>query len=195
MTAYALLKSLDITTNRAATKMINKKLLMFAVAGVVPAFHGAVNAESQGAVVSLINPAPTKDLAPVTGSPARLRRTDEEQPGFEMPAFALFTNPDGTPQTKGLYFAMATEINGVVAKNRMQLSATPFELKQDSSGAIAAVADQTKAKFVTNNVNTNEHRNANAPTAQVINKGTAIAVHYNVQLNNSNDTKRYIMVF
>src|SRR4051812_18994676 len=127
MTAYALLKSLDITTNRAATKMINKKLLMFAVAGVVPAFHGVVNAESQGAVVSLINPAPTKDLAPVTGSPARLKRTDEEQPGFEMPAFAFFLNADGT-QTKGLYFAMATELNGVVAKNRMQLSATPFTL-------------------------------------------------------------------
>ena len=60
----------------------------------------------QGAVVPLINPAPVKDLAPVTGSPARLKRTDEEQPGFEMPAFAFFTNTDGT-QTKGLYFAMA----------------------------------------------------------------------------------------
>jgi uncharacterized protein (TIGR03382 family) len=175
--------------------MSNMKLVMFTVAGVIPALHGVVNAESQGAVVSLINPAPTKDLAPVTGSPARLKRTDEEQPGFEMPAFAFFTNPDGT-QTNGLYFAMATEINGVVAKNRMQLSATPFQLKQDTtSGAISALADQTKAKFVTNNVDTNEHRNANAPTAMTINNGNVIAVHYNVQLRGTNDTKRYIMAF
>ncbi|HEX8110554.1 MAG TPA: MYXO-CTERM sorting domain-containing protein [Kofleriaceae bacterium] len=177
--------------------MTNKKLVMFAVAGVVPALHGVVHAESQGAVVSLINPAPTKDLAPVTGTPARLKRTDEEQPGFEMPAFAFFTNPDGSlpPNPKGLYFAMATELNGVVAKNRMQLSSTPFQLMQDGSGAISAVSDQTLAKFVTNNVDTNEHRNANAPTAMTINNGTAIVVHYNVQLRGTNDTKRYIMAF
>jgi len=30
------------------------------------------------------------DLAPTTGTPARLRRTDEEQPGKEMMHLALF---------------------------------------------------------------------------------------------------------
>ncbi len=182
--------------------MNNKTLVMFAVAGVVPALYGVANAESQGAVVSAIVPAPVKDLAPVTPAtsttPARLRRTDQEQPGNEMPAFAFF-GPDGK-QTQGLYFAMTTElqVNGtsVPAKNRIQLSATPFTLQQDpTSGAVSAVADMTKAKFVTNNVNTNERRNANAPTAMAINNGTVIAVHYNVQFNNTNDTKRYIMAF
>lgn len=186
--------------------MINKTLVMFAVAGVAPALYGVANAESQGAVVSAIVPAPVKDLAPVTTAtattPARLRRTDQEQPGNEMPAFAFFTDANGKldPQNpQGMYFAMTTElqVNGtsVPAKNRIQLSATPFKLQQDSSGAVSALADMNSAKFVTNNVNTNERRNANAPTAMTINSGSVIAVHYNVQFNNTNDTKRYIMAF
>lgn len=181
--------------------MINKKLVMCAVAGVAPALYGIANAESQSAVVSAIVPAPVKDLAPVTTatstSPARLRRTQNEEPGNEMPTFAFFTNPDGT-KTKGLYFAMTTElqVNGqsLGATHRMQLSATPFTLEQDkTTGAISAVADPTKAKFITSN-NGNEYRNANAPTALAINNGTAIAVSYNFQPQGTNDTKKFIMV-
>jgi uncharacterized membrane protein YgcG len=182
--------------------MINKKLVMFAVAGVAPAVYGVVHAESQGAAVSAIVPAPVKDLAPVTPAtsttPARLRRTDQEQPGNEMPAFAFFTNADGT-KTKGLYFAMTTElqVNGtsVGATDRIQLSATPFTLQQDATtGVVSALADMTKAKFVTKNTG-NERRNANAPTALAVNNGTVIAVSYNFQQQGTNDTKKWIMAF
>ena len=174
--------------------MINKKLMMFAVAGLAPALYGLANAESQSAAVTVMIPEPVKDLAPVTGNPARLRRTDQEQPGNEMPAYAFFTNADGT-QTDGIYFAMTTELNGVGANDRIQLSAVPFSLKQDpATGAVAAVADLTKAKFVTNN-NGNERRNANAPTALTANNGSIITVSYNFQPNNGSDTIKYIMAF
>ena len=60
--------------------MINQKLMMFAVAGVlVPAADAA--AEIRAPKTTMIIPHPAQDLAPVSGTPARLRRTNEEQAG------------------------------------------------------------------------------------------------------------------
>jgi uncharacterized protein (TIGR03382 family) len=172
--------------------MTNKKLLMFAVAGLLApaAYEDIASAEVHNSTVSVAIPAPKNDLAPVTGTPARLRRTDQEQPGAEMPAFALF----GDGKT-GLFFAMSTELNGTRAPDNIQLSLTPFTLTQDpATGAVSAVANTTAAKFVTNN-NGNERRNANAPTAQTINGGSVILVKYNYQPNGTNDTVRYVQGF
>jgi MYXO-CTERM domain-containing protein len=178
--------------------MTNKKLLMFAVAGTLApaASSGIANAESQGSAVSIMVPAPVKDLAPVTGTPPRLRRTDQEQPGNEMSAFAFFTDPATGKQTNGLYFSMSTELSGGrAATNKIQLSATPFALTQDpATGTVSAVADFAAAKFVTNN-NGNERRNANAPTASTINNGSVVLVKYNYQPNGTNDTVTYFQAF
>jgi len=67
--------------------MTTKKLLTFAMAGLLApaAFEGIASAEVHNSTVSVAIPAPAKDLAPVTGNPARLKRTDQEQPGAEMP--------------------------------------------------------------------------------------------------------------
>src|SRR5688572_6340535 len=96
-----------------------KKLLMFAVAGLLA--PTAANAEVGTAATIKVLAAPINDKAPVSGTPARLRRTNEEQPGNEMPALAMFG--DGK---SGLYFSMNTELNGVAAKHRMQLALVPF---------------------------------------------------------------------
>src|SRR5439155_25609977 len=50
------------------------------------------------------------------------------------------------------------------------------------------------ARFVTNNQG-NERRNANHPVAYSIANGAAIAVEYNYQPNNTNNTERYMQVF
>jgi uncharacterized protein (TIGR03382 family) len=172
--------------------MTNQKLLMFAVAGLlVPtAYEGIASAEVHGSAVSVAVPEPVNDTAPVTGNPPRLRRTDQEQPGNEMAAIALFG--DGK---NGLYFSMTTELNGTRAPNNIQLSLTPFALTQDAAtGQVSAVANTTAAKFVTNN-NGNERRNANTPTANTINGGNVICAKYNYQPNGTNDTVRYIQCF
>ncbi len=162
-----------------------KKLLMFAASGLLtPALASA------DATFTTFAPAPTLDKAPVSGTPnARLRRTDEEQPGHEMPVTAMFD--DGK---SGLVFAMSTELKGVGATHRMQLSLTPFALAQNTAGAVEARADITAAKFVTAN-DGNEYRNANHPDAYPILGGKLIAVEYNYQPNNTNNTERYMMVF
>lgn len=172
--------------------MTDKKLLMFAVAGLLApaASEGVANAEVHNSTVSIAVPPPINDTAPVTGTPARLRRTDQEQAGNEMTAFALFG--DGK---SGLFFSMTTELNGQRAPNKMQLSLTPFALTQDAAtGQVSAVADTAVAKFVTNN-NGNERRNANAPTAMTINGGSVILVKYNYQANGTSDTVRYVQGF
>src|SRR5437868_4868491 len=71
-------------------KPMTKNLLMFAVAGaaLVPAANAA--AEIRAPKVAEIIPSPTNDKAPVTGTPARLRRTDSEQAGNEDTTYALF---------------------------------------------------------------------------------------------------------
>lgn len=180
--------------------MTDKKLLMFAVAGLLApaAYEGVANAEVHNSQVTVAVPAPKNDTAPTNtvqtadGPVQRLRRTDQEQAGNEMTAFALFG--DGK---NGLYFSMTTELNGVRAQNNMQLSRTKFALTQDlATGAVAAIADTSTAgaKFVTAN-NGNERRNANAPTAQAINGGNVICAKYNYQPNGTNDTVRYVQCF
>jgi uncharacterized protein (TIGR03382 family) len=178
--------------------MFNKKLLMFAVAGLLTpaAYEGVANAEVHGSQITIAVPAPKNDTAPTNtvntpaGAVKRLRRTDQEQPGNEMTAFSLFANGKD-----GLFFSMSTELNGVRAANAIQMSLTKFSLVQDSaSGAVSALADTATAKFVTKN-NGNERRNANAPTAQTINGGNVICAKYNYQPNGTNDTVRYVQCF
>ena len=162
-----------------------KKLLMFAASGLLApaALEGTAVAEVGTAEVTMMLPSPTNDRAPVSGTPARLRRTDEEQPGIEMPAAALFEgNKDG------IYFVMATElppttVGGPVraARHRMQLAAVPFTLAQDpTSGKVAVTADVANSKFVTNNTG-NEYRNANAPVAKPVLGGKLVLAKYNYQ--------------
>ena len=165
-----------------------KKILMFAASGLLA--PAAAHAEIRTSVTTKFGPSPTIDKAPVSGTPARLRRTDEEQPGWEMPTLAMFD--DGK---SGLAFAMTTELNGVVANHRIQLSLTKFSLTQSpTDGSVSAAADMTGAKFVTNN-DGNEYRNANHPDAYSIFDGKLIAVEYNYQPQNGGNTERYLQVF
>jgi len=164
-----------------------KKLMMFAVAGLLA--PAAAHAEIRTATVSKIMAAPTNDTAPVTGTPARLRRTDSEQAGHEQATFAMF----GDGKT-GLYFDMATEINGQPANHRVQLGLVPFTLVKNTDGSIAATANMTAAKFVTNN-DGDEYRNSHNPEAFALPGGQLIAVAYNYQPQGTNDTKRYMQVF
>src|SRR5687767_7282950 len=114
------------------TKM--KKLLMLAAAGVVPAsFQGEANAEIRAATTAVVVPAPVNDLAQTSGTPARLRRSNERQPGNEMPTLAFFA--DGK---SGLYFVMNTELNNQKPEHRVQLAMVPFVLEQDATGAVVA---------------------------------------------------------
>src|ERR1043165_8527187 len=118
-----------------------KKLLMFAAAGLLAPATDAF-AEVGTAEVTMAIPAATKDKAPVSGTPARLRRTDEEQPGNEMAKLGIFA--DGK---SGLYVSMNTELNGVAATHRMQLAVVPFTLVQTPTGSVKAQVDMTKAAF------------------------------------------------
>ena len=168
--------------------MIKKlQIAMFAVTGLLPA---AASADIRAPKTTKVAVSPINDTAPVTGTtPPRLRRTDEEQAGFEMSKTGMFG--DGK---SGLYFAMATELNGVRANNKMQLAVIPFHLAQEADGSVAAVVDMTGARFATNN-NGNETRNANHPSAFTAFDGNTVCAEYNYQPNNSNDTKRYLQCF
>ncbi len=154
---------------------------------------------------------PTEDLAPTTGggngTQPRLARGDQEQPGDEMMHLAFFGD-----NTHGIIFSMrsgdicgatAPGIGGQTAltagcfkpQDKIQLAAVPFHLVQSTAdGSVSAVADMAGASFVTNNRG-NERRNANHPIAYPIAEGRYIAVEYNYQPNNTNDTKRYMQVF
>src|SRR5688500_1726417 len=157
---------------------------MFAVTGLLPA---VASADFRSPQITMMSPAPTTDTAPVTQTtPPRLKRTDEEQAGFEMPKVALFG--DGK---SGLFFAMSTELNGVRPERRMQLAMIPFTLNQDADGSVKAVTQMTGARFVTRN-DGNEYRNANHPTAYATFGGENICAEYNYQPNGTNDTKRYM---
>src|SRR5689334_1157732 len=132
--------------NRGKAPMTTKKLLMFAVAGLLaPLAHDSVaTAEVHNSVTTVALPAPTKDLAPITGTPPRLKRQDRGQAGHEQAAFAMF----GDGKT-GFLFAMSTELNGTRATNRIQLSLTRFTLTQDpGTGSVSAAPDTASAKFV-----------------------------------------------
>jgi len=164
--------------------------LMYAVAGLSMsvAFERVASADvGVGEFTEILSPSES-DLAPVTGNPPRLRRTDQEQPGAEMSHLAFFAG-----NKTGLYFEMRSgEINGQLPNDREQLALVPFSLTQDAAtGTVKAVGNMTGARFVTDNRG-NERRNANHPIAFPINNGKNICAEYNYQPNNGNDTKRYI---
>ena len=175
--------------------MNNQKLLMFAVAGLLaPAVDAAADVHG-GKVVTVI-PSPVQDTAPTTGTPARLKKTDSEQPGNEHPSFALF----GDGKT-GIFFAATTELPATAtggaprpANRRVQLSAVPFSLVQAADGSVEVAPDISKSKFVTNN-NGSEYRQAHASTAFTADNGAAVCVQYNYQPQNDGDTKLYIQCF
>jgi hypothetical protein len=168
--------------------MNNLKLMMFAAAGLLA--PAVAQADLRTSTQTKVLGAATTDLAEVSGTPARLRRQNERQPGNEDTALAFFA--DGK---SGLMFSMNTELNGVRANHRMQLALIPFSLVQDTTtGAVKVEANLPAAKYVTNNIG-NEYRNANYPEAFPIDGGAAICAAYNYQANNSNDTKRYVKCF
>ena len=169
------------------------QVAMFAASGLLTsaAYEGLASADVGAAQVTKVLGSSQLDLAPTTGNPPRLRRSDSDYPGAEMPHLAFFA--DGK---SGLYFEMRSgDINGQLPVNRVQCAMVPFSLAQNPDGSVAAVADTTKARFVTANQNTNEWRNCHHPSVYAVDGGNAIALEYNVQFNNSNDTKRYIQVF
>src|SRR5262245_38968444 len=170
--------------------MTTKTLMMFAAAGLLgpAALEGTASAEITRTV--MIH-SPLNDKAPVTGTPARLQRTDEEQPGNGMPSFVIWT--EGPNAGKGLFFAASTELNGVGANRRVQGSLTTFKLDVNAEGNVVAVPDTTTAKFITNN-NGNEYRQFNHSASLKLNDNTG-CVTYNYQPNNTNDTRRFIQCF
>ncbi len=168
--------------------MIKKlQAAMFAVTGLLPV---AAQADIRSATITKMNASSATDTAPVTDTnPPRLKRTDEEQPGNEMPKAVMF----GDGKT-GLYFVMSTDLNGTKPNRRVQLAMIPFHLQQGAEGSVSAVADMTGAKFITNN-DGNEYRNANHPSAFTAFDGNTACVEYNYQPNGTNDTKRYLQCF
>ncbi len=175
-----------------------KKLLMFAASGLLlPLAVGDDTARAEvplAAETAEVVPSPENDLAPINNG--RLKRTDEEQPGAEMPTAAFF---DG--YKSGLYFVMSTElpattVGGPVrpATHRMQLAAIPFQLTQGPMGHVKVTADATTGKFVTSNIG-DEYRNANAPVAFKLKGVDKVCVKYNYQVNGGNDTKAYLQCF
>ena len=166
--------------------MKNLKLMMFAAAGALQLAPVAAQAEISRISVAKMIPSPVNDLAPVTGTPARLRRTDSEQAGNEDTTFVM------TSATQGVYFSMATELNGVAAFHRIQGAAVPFTLKQAADGSVTAEANLAGAKFVSNNKG-DEYRNFHAPVGFAV-AGNA-CVSYNYQAQGEGDTKRYVACF
>jgi MYXO-CTERM domain-containing protein len=165
--------------------MKNLKLMMFTTAALLAPV--VASADVARITQTKMIPSPTTDLAEVTGTPARLKRQNERQPGNEDVTFSV--NADGKG---GVFYSMATELNGVRATHRIQLAAVPFTLEQDGTGAVVAKPNMAAAKFVTNNIG-DEYRNANVPSAMTI--GDSSCVEYNYQVNGGNDTKRYIKCF
>ena len=167
---------------------IKQQLFMFAMAGAALLPASNTYAAPKGARV--MNPASLTDTAPVGGTPVRLRRTDEEQPGNEMPTALIFP---GTK--KGLYFVATGELNGVKANRRIQGGMIPFTLVNEG-GTIQALPNMAAAKFITNN-NGNEYRQFNASKGSVVNVGgkNYAIVRYNFQPQGTNDTKRYLQIF
>jgi MYXO-CTERM domain-containing protein len=145
-----------------------------------------------------MNAASLSDTAPVGGTPTpRLRRTDEEQPGNEMPSAVLFGKT-------GLYFVATVDMGGTApqseggtgrANRRIQGGMIPFTLVNEA-GTINAVPDKAAAKYITNN-NGNEYRQFNNSTAQKVTIGGQeyALVQYNYQPQGTNDTKRYLQLF
>ena len=135
------------------------------------------------------------DLAPITAAhgptPARLRRTDEEQPGTEMAHVAMFggwqPRPvllDGTDLVDPAAPTVCHRAN-----DRIQLALVPFSLDAEPGRLGRREGDFTGsartrptggARFATNN-NGNEYRNANHPVG-VRPSSTATLICARVQL-------------
>jgi MYXO-CTERM domain-containing protein len=170
------------------------KLLMFAAAGLLTpvVLEGAADAGTVKQFTVL--EAPINDKAPASNG--RLRRTNEEQPGREMPGVVCL----GTPKTKCLYFAASTELPPTTAggpprpaRDRVQMSLTKFTLAQDATGNVIANIDAANSEFVTDN-DGNEYRNCNHMEVLAVDENHACTL-YNYQPNNTNDTKRYIQCY
>ncbi len=175
--------------------MTNKTLLMFAAAGLLApaAIEGAADAAPGRITISTIVPRPETDTAPTANG--RLRRTDSEQAGNEMPSIACAGD-----NIHCYYYSMTTELPATTpggqtrrATHRVQLAMTPFVLQQGADGSVEAVSDPTKAMFVTDN-DGDEYRNSHHPYAFAINDSTQ-CVEYNYQQKGTNDTKRYLQCF
>jgi hypothetical protein len=165
---------------------MNKKLFLAMSAAAAGLTTPVVaQAEVRASSKHMILASSPEDFAPVTGNPtaekpARLRRTDEEQPGNEMPHVAFFKD-----SAKGLYFSMSVDMVDPAAPtvahratDRVQLALVPVELTQDATtGTVGLKTDFTGlgtntattggARFVTANRG-NEYRNANHPTAYAL---------------------------
>jgi len=193
---------------------MNKKLFIAMSAAAAGLTTPVVaHAEVKASAKTMILASSPTDFAPITGNatadkPARLRRTDEEQPGNEMAHAAFFK---GQFAKQGLYFSMSTDMVDPAAPtishaatDRIQLALIPIELVQDASTGVVSVkatytglgsntAQTGGARFVTANRG-NEYRNANHPTAYAI-ADNVMCVEYNYQPNNTNNTERYAQCF
>jgi hypothetical protein len=172
----------------------NKKFLMLLMAGaaLAPTATNTADAAPKGARV--MSMASLNDLAPVSGNPPRLRRTDEEQPNAEMACAIVMKDAAGKTTTNGWYVFAAGNINGQPARRRVQGGMIPFTLQQEADGTVFAQSNPAGGMFITDN-NGNEYRQFNNATCQQLPGSNIIAVLYNVQLQGTNDTKRYIQTF
>src|ERR1043165_5817887 len=202
------------TTLELGTDIMNKKLFIAMSAAAAGLTTPVVaHAEVKASAKTMILASSPTDFAPITGNataekPARLRRTDEEQPGNEMAHAAFFK---GAFAKQGLYFSMSTDMVDPAAPtvshaatDRIQLALIPIELVQDTATGVVSVkasytglgsntAQTGGARFVTANRG-NEYRNANHPTAYAI-ADNVMCVEYNYQPNNTNNTERYAQCF
>jgi uncharacterized protein (TIGR03382 family) len=173
----------------------NKTFLTLLLAGAAVA--PTVTTDSADAAppgATIINKASLDDLAPVSGNPPRLRRTDEEQPHNEMPCAVVMKDATGKVTTKGWYFVAAGSVNGLPARRRVQGAMIPFSLAQLPDGTVRAEANQAAGTFITDNTG-NEYRQFNNSTCAQLPGTDVVAVFYNVQLQGTNDTKRYVQTF
>jgi uncharacterized protein (TIGR03382 family) len=176
--------------------MMNRKLLL-AIVGVAGLGLATDKQADAAPTVSVIAP-PDGTGTDTTGvlrdqarvNNGRLRRDDEKQPGAEQPAMVVFNDN----KTGIVFVTKSGSVNGLTPTNRVQLALIPFHLEQDVEGNVQAVADITAAKFVTDN-DGNEYRQANHPTAFLINNGDAACTIYNFQPRNTNNTEQYIQCF
>jgi hypothetical protein len=150
---------------------------------------------------------------------ARLRHSQNNQPGHEQPAIAIFSGPNGDGKT-GIYVDRASNlfvpgsataavlpvdpgIGGGQHDRPAQGAMAMFQLAQDNTGAVGAkLLTSYTPQFITSH-GSEQYRAFNQPNAYAINGGSAIAVEYNWRpLPNlaepatlDNRTKRYLQVF
>jgi len=158
--------------------------------------------QAQTATVLKVFGSSTKDLAPAatqTGYASRLRRDQNNQPGHEHAAIAMFGD-----NVHGIIVDRASNINGVRATdpnddgngNAVQGAMAMFKLQADANGVVSAVLDTSYTpQFITSH-GSEQYRAFNQPDAYPINNGTAIAVEYNWRkAGGGNRTVRMLQVF